>query len=282
MALAPLSPHPVDPSWSDTPDPHRQAAALSAGELLLRIRAAACCPTGRAAQRTGDSAAGRSGVAGIVEAVADDVGGLAPGDEVFGVTAPRLLRAGTERTVLAAAQLAPKPRQLDFAQAAALPTAAVTAWQMLFEHGRLERRESVVILGAERLVGRLAVQMTCAHGVHTVAVAPSRHGPALRALGAALAIDASPRVLEERCRRAAVVIDVSGGIVQRRALLALGSGSLLVSCVARPEPAVLAKSDASFALIVARVTACRLAQVAALVDRGLLAMPAAQAQVDAR
>lgn len=282
MAIAPLSPPPADAWRVDGLDPRPRAAALSAGELLLRIRAAATCPPAGHHRLAGDSVAARSGVAGIVEAVAGDVAGLVPGDEVFGVTAPRLLRAGTQRAVLAASLLALKPRQLDFAQAAALPAAAVTAWQMLFEHGRLERGDTVVILGAERTVGGLAVQMARAHGLRVVAVAPSRYAPELRALGAELAIDASPRVVEAACRHAAVVVDVTGGVVQRRALRALGPGSLLVSSVARAESAVLASTSADFAVIFTRVTAARLAQVAALVDRGLLAIPAADAQANAR
>ena len=277
MAFAPLSPSPADARYLDDLGPTVSAAALCAGELLLRIRAAA------GHHRTaGDSVAARNGVAGIVEAVADSVAGLVPGDEVFGVTTPRLLRAGTERAVLAASLLALKPRRLDFAQAAALPTAAVTAWQMLFEHGRPERGETVVILGAESVVGGLAVQMARAHGLRAVAVAPSRYAPALRALGAELAIDASPRALEAACRDAAVVVDVAGGVVQRRVLRGLGSGSVLVSSVQRAESAILASTRASFAIVVTRVTAARLAQVAALVDLGLVAMPGADAQPSAR
>ena len=254
------------------------AGALHAGELLVRIRAAAVDATsgrstfagGLAGARSSLPMASRSGVAGVVEAVGDSPIGFGPGDEVFGVTVPRLLRPGTERAVLHASRLAHKPPQMAFAQAADIPTPAVTAWQMLFEHGRLERGETVVVLGADRAVGALAVQLARAHGVRCVALAPSRHAPALRRLGADLVIDASPRVLETACGHAAVVVDAAGGNALPRALGALGSGAVLVSCVARPAPSLLASSRAHFSLCVTDVTRARLRQIAALVDQGLL------------
>jgi NADPH:quinone reductase-like Zn-dependent oxidoreductase len=212
-------------------------------------------------------AASRSGVAGIVEAVAEGQAGFQPGDEVFGVTVPRLLSPGTEHAVLSASRLARKPDRLSFAQAASIPTAAVTAWQMLFEHGRLERGETVVVLGADRPVGALAVRLAREHGVRTVALASSRHAQALRALGADLVIDASPRVLEAACTYAGVVVDAAGGNALSRALGTLASGCMLVSSVARPGPALLASSRADFSLCVPNVTTLRLAQIAAMADR---------------
>ena len=257
--------------------PNASANALQAGEILVRIHADAVRATKEtpatavhAGSRVFAPVASRSGVAGVVEAVGDMPAGFGPGDEVFGVTVPRLLRPGTERAVLLASRLAHKPRQLAFAEAAILPSPAVTAWQMLFEHGRLERGETVVVLGADRPVGAFAVQLARAHGVRNVALASSRHARTLRALGADLVIDASPRVLEVACKHAAVVVDAAGGFLLPRALGALGSGCILVSCVARPEASLLATSRAHFSLCVADVTAPRLARIAALVDAGLL------------
>ena len=261
--------------------PPASASALHAGELLVRIRAAAVdaakagatLATGFVGTPSSMPAASRSGVSGVVEAVGDARVDFGPGDEVFGVTVPRLLRPGTEHAVLQASRLARKPRDLAFAKAATMPTPAVTAWQMLFEHGRLERGETVVILGADRPVGAFAVQLARAHGVRNVALASSRHAPSLRALGADLVIDASPRVLEAACRHAAVVVDAAGGNALPRALGALGSGSALVSCVARPQSSLLASSKAGFSLCVTDVTTARLTQIAALVERGLLTDP---------
>lgn len=265
------------PSNSDR-TPQASASALQAGELLVRIRAAAVdgtkgsavVATGLASSRSFMPTASRSGVSGVVEAVGDSHANFMPGDEVFGVTVPRLLRPGTEYAVLQAARLAHKPRQLAFAQAATIPTPAVMAWQMLFEHGRVERGETVVILGAERPVGAFAVQLARAHGIRNVALASSRHAARLRTLGADLVIDASPRVLEAACGHAAVVIDAAGGNALPRTLDVLGSGGIVVSCVARPQSSLLERSKANFSLCVSDVTTARLAQIAALVDRGLL------------
>jgi len=104
----------------------------------------------------------------VAEAVGDAPVGFGTGDEVFSVTVPRQLPPGTERAVLHAARLARKPPRLPFAQAAGLPMAAVTAWQMLFEHGRLEPGETVVVRGADRAIGAFAVQLARAQGVRCV------------------------------------------------------------------------------------------------------------------
>lgn len=108
-------------------------------------------------------------LSGAVEAVGPDVDGLAPGDEVFALTPFDRDGAAAEYAVVPAGALAPKPRTLGHLEAAALPLAALSAWQGLFDHGRLEPGQRVVIHGAGGGVGHLAVQLARHRGADVVA-----------------------------------------------------------------------------------------------------------------
>jgi NADPH:quinone reductase-like Zn-dependent oxidoreductase len=85
--------------------------------------------------------------------------------------------------------LAPKPQRLNHLQAASVPVVAVTAWQMLFEHARLERGQSVMVLGAAGHVGAYAVQFAAHAGFDVVAVVGSKDAAYVRTLGARDVID---------------------------------------------------------------------------------------------
>jgi NADPH:quinone reductase-like Zn-dependent oxidoreductase len=245
------------------------------GQLLVHVLATGIAPDSRSAESPGRGrtlmpAAWRSGMAGIVQSVGENVAGFAVGDEIFGVTTPPLLHAGDSCACVSAARVAHKPRRTGFGDAAAIPTTGVAAWQMLFAHGRLEAGETVVILGADRPVGLAALQIAHACGVRIIALSSLRHATALRDLGADRVIDARPEYLEAVCARAAVVVDTLGGMIQRRALLALGSGGTVVSTVSRPDASMAAQKNVQCVLCLPIVTTVRLQQLARLIDRGLL------------
>jgi NADPH:quinone reductase-like Zn-dependent oxidoreductase len=249
------------------------AAAITVpacGEVLVRVHAAGCSMADSrellSPTRTLAPAAWRSGVAGVVEAVGEGVSLFAKGDEVFGVTNPHLLREGERWACMSSGRLAHKPSRLGFEQAASIPTIGVTAWQMLFGSGRLDAGETVVILGADAPVGQIALQLAHASGVRTIALASMRHADPLRSLGASRVIDASPEILEAVCARAAVVVDVLGGMIQRRALLALGNGGTLVSSVSRPDASLATQANVKCLLCISEVTTVRLRQLAMFID----------------
>jgi NADPH:quinone reductase-like Zn-dependent oxidoreductase len=105
-------------------------------------------------------------LSGLVETLGADVDGLAVGDEVFALTPFDRDGAAAEYTIVPAALLASKPRALDHVEAAALPLAALSAWQGLFDHGALQAGEHVLVTGANGGVGHLAVQLARHRGAH--------------------------------------------------------------------------------------------------------------------
>jgi NADPH:quinone reductase-like Zn-dependent oxidoreductase len=143
--------------------------------------------------------------AGTVEAVGKDVTGFRPGDEVFGA------RDGAFAEYVSARSLAPKPANVTFEEAAAVPVAALTALQGLRDKGRLEVGQSVLINGASGGVGTFAVQIAKALGAKTVtAVCSTRNVELARSLGADRVIDYTREDFTRTGERYDLLYDVAG------------------------------------------------------------------------
>lgn len=110
-------------------------------------------------------------VSGVVRAVGDRVDGFAVGDEVYG--SPSLMRDGAnaEFVLLDSRTAAPKPASLDHVHAAALPLVTLTAWESLFQHGRLHHGQTVLIHAGAGGVGHVAIQLARHHGCRVIATA---------------------------------------------------------------------------------------------------------------
>jgi NADPH:quinone reductase-like Zn-dependent oxidoreductase len=161
-------------------------------------------------------------VAGRVEAVGRTVTRFKPGDEVFG--------AGTgtfaEYTASTEPRLAPKPRNLSFEQAAALPVAGLTALQGLRDKARLRAGQRVLVYGAGGGVGTLAVQVARALGADVTAVSGTRNLDLLRSIGAGEVIDYTREDFAARGQAWDILFDVGANrsfADCRRALTADGT-----------------------------------------------------------
>ncbi|MCJ1686986.1 NADP-dependent oxidoreductase [Rathayibacter sp. VKM Ac-2927] len=128
-------------------------------------------------------------VSGTVDAVGDGVEGVAVGDAVLAFL-PMERDGGAAEFVLAPAEaVVAAPTSLPLADAAALPSVALTAWQALFDDGRLVAGQRVLIIGAGGVVGKYAVQLAKRAGVHVIATASPRSIDAVRSAGADEIID---------------------------------------------------------------------------------------------
>ena len=126
-----------------------------------------------------------SDVAGVVEAVGKNVTQLRPGDEVFG----RCRGAFAEYAPARADTLLPKPANLTFEQAAAVPVSACTALQALRDAGNLQPGQHALIIGAAGGVGTFAVQIAKAFGATVTGVCSTTKTDLVRSIGADRAID---------------------------------------------------------------------------------------------
>ncbi len=124
-------------------------------------------------------------LAGRVEAVGKNVTRFKPGDEVFGGCS----RACAEYTCAKEDQLVPKPHNLTFEQAAAVPTSALAALQALRDHGKVRPGQKVLVNGASGGVGTFAVQIAKALGAQVTGVCSTANVDMVRSIGADHVID---------------------------------------------------------------------------------------------
>jgi NADPH:quinone reductase-like Zn-dependent oxidoreductase len=145
-------------------------------------------------------------VAGTVESVGTEVTGFQPGDEVFGTCAG----AFAEYALATPSTLAPKPANLSFEQAAAVPVSALTALQAVRDHGRVGAGQRVLVIGASGGVGTFAVQLAKAFGAEVTGVSSTAKADLVRALGADHVIDYRREDFADGQHRYHVILDTGG------------------------------------------------------------------------
>jgi NADPH:quinone reductase-like Zn-dependent oxidoreductase len=144
--------------------------------------------------------------AGTVKAVGREIEGFRPGDEVFGASTGAL--AEFVRTRIG--WVAPKPANLSFEEAAAVPIAALTALQGLRDHGQVEAGQAVLVNGASGGVGTFGVQIAKALGAEVTAVCSTRNVEQTRALGADHVLDYTRDDVMRDDRRFDAIFHVGG------------------------------------------------------------------------
>ena len=167
------------------------------GELLVEVHAAGVNPVDVSNHEDGEWAGIElpytpgSDVSGVVRAVGDGVAGFSIGDEVFALTDFLGVRHGSyaEIQVVPAAIVASKPASLSHVEAASVPLAAGTAYELIAHRLDLQRDERVVIFGAAGGVGGFATQLATQRGAAVIAIGRAAAHPYLRSLGAALMLD---------------------------------------------------------------------------------------------
>ena len=211
--------------------------ALTDDGVLVRVRASSVNPaewyavTGRPyiarptmGLRSPKQTVPGADFAGTVEAVGSAVTDVRPGDEVFGGTPSGAFAeyVCVRQTVVA------KPANLSFEQAAAVPTAAVTALQGLRDHGRLRPGQTVLINGASGGVGTFAVQLAKALGAEVTGVCSTRNLDLARSLGADHVVDYAREDFTRSGRRYDLLLDVAGSRSWPECRRVLGPDATLV------------------------------------------------------
>jgi NADPH:quinone reductase-like Zn-dependent oxidoreductase len=174
-------------------------------------------------------------VAGVVEGVGSAAVDVATGDAVYGLIDFHRDGADAQYVAVRAGDLAPKPAALTFAEAAAAPLSALTAWQALFDHGDLRTGQRVLVHGGAGGVGTFAVQLARWCGAHVATTASVRDAELLRELGADEVIDYRAQRFDDVLTDVDVVLDTVGGDTWERSWRVLGPGGRLVS-IAVPRP----------------------------------------------
>lgn len=207
----------------------------AAGEVLVRVLAASVNPVDwkyRRGIRPPElpMVLGRD-IAGIIESSRAE--GFNEGEEVFGTAAS----GGYAQFATAATDaIARKPAALSYEQAAAIPVAALTAWQALLDRGGLKRGQTALIAGAAGGVGHFAVQFSRRAEAWVIATGSGRNREFVLGLGADEYVDYTEQVVAEAARDVDVAFDTVGGATTSSLLPAVREGGILVTVAgAAPE-----------------------------------------------
>ena len=170
--------------------------------------------------------------AGIVEEVGSEVTTLQKGDAVFGE--PNFPGHGSyaEFCAAKATQFALKPQSISFNEAAGVPLAGLTAWTALFEHGKLQPGQRILIQGASGGVGSLAVQFAKAKGAYVIGTASASNLDFVKQLGADEVIDYQNQPVNEFVHDVDVVFEASplrDNAERLKAVTVLKEGGLFVT-----------------------------------------------------
>src|SRR5689334_14305700 len=221
----------------ERPEPH-----ASINDVVVQIHASGYVPTELAWPSTWTDRLDRARtpsipgheLAGVVTALGYGTTGLSAGQRVFGLT--DWYRDGTlaEYAAVEARNLAPLPGDVDFTVGASLPISGLTAWQGLFEHGRLQAGQSVLVHGAAGAVGSMVTQLAREAGAYVIGTGRAADRQTVLDFGAKEFVDLENDTLED-VGQVDLVFDVIGGEIGKRSARLIRAGGTLVTVTGPTE-----------------------------------------------
>src|SRR6476660_8851400 len=213
-------------------------------------------------------------LSGVVEEIGPGpaaAGRFKKGDEVYSV--PDVSRDGAyaEYIVVRESELALKPKSLHHIRAAAVPLAALTAWQALFDTAQLQPDQRVLIHAGSGGVGHFDVQRAKWKVFFFIDTATTKNQDLLRKLGVDEPIDYTQQRFEDIARKIDIVLDTLGGDTQERSWSVLKKGGNLVSLVEPPPEEKAKKLGVRAAILGAQPNGAQLAEIAKIIEAGKLA-----------
>ena len=222
---------------SELPYPH-----AAENDVIVRVHAAGFTPgeldwpatwTDRAGRDRTPSVLGHE-LSGVVVELGFGTTGLTVGQRVFGVTDWARNGSLAEYAAVEARNLAPLAADIDHTVAAALPISGLTAWQGLFDHGRLRAGQTVLVHGAAGGVGSVAVQLAREAGARVIGTGRAADKDRAHDLGAETFLDLQTEPFE-RAGEVDVAFDVIGGEILDRTARMVRAGGTLVSIAQPPR-----------------------------------------------
>ncbi|MFD3519896.1 NADP-dependent oxidoreductase [Streptomyces sp. NPDC058653] len=243
-------------------------------DVIVRVHAAGFTPgeltwpgtwTDRAGRDRTPSVPGHE-LSGVVTELGYGTTGLTVGQRVFGLADWSRDGALAEYTAVEARNLAPLPADVDHVTAAALPVSGLTAWQALFDHGRLTTGQTVLVHGAAGGVGSLAVQLAREVGARVIGTGRAADRETVIGLGADVFVDLQAERLED-IGEVDLVFDVIGGDILERSAALVRAGGTLVTIA---EPVTVRPADGRAVFFVVTADRAQLVELAARLRDGRL------------
>jgi len=203
-------------------------------------------------------------IAGIVEKTGAKITKLKAGDSIYAYV---LWGGGyAEFAVATEGEATAKPKSLNYIEAAAVPLAALTAWQALIDAAKLGAGQTVLIHGGSGGVGSMAIQIAKARGAKVIATASTPNQELLKQLGADVTVDYTKTKFEDVAKDVDVVLDSVGKDTLARSYGVVRKGGIITTLVAQPDQAQLDKHGIRGVAISVKPTASELAEIAKLIE----------------
>lgn len=207
-------------------------------------------------------------VAGVVVETGPEVTKFKVGDPVF--TRPDIRRNGGYAEYIAVDEslVAPKPANLSFEEAAAVPLAALTAWDALVETAHIAQGQRALIHAGAGGVGIYAIQLAKHFGAHVTTTVSERNVELVKSLGADAVIDYNKQDFSTAGRVYDIVFDTVGGDVQEKSFQVVKTGGILVSIVSPPDQAKCEANGIRGAWFFLEPDGEKLARIGRLIEQG--------------
>ncbi|MFF7212918.1 NADP-dependent oxidoreductase [Streptomyces sp. NPDC008238] len=254
---------------TDLPHPH-----AAENDVIVRVHAAGFTPgeldwpatwTDRAGRDRTPTVPGHE-LSGVVTELGYGTTRLTVGQRVFGLADWARNGSLAEYVAVETRNLAPLPADVDHTVAAALPISGLTAWQALFEHGRLEAGQTVLVHGAAGGVGSLAVQLAHEAGARVIGTGRAADRDTAHCLGADVFVDLQNDRLED-VGAVDLVLDVFGGDILQRSTALVRTGGTVVTIA---EPPTVRPEGGRAVFFVVEVDQARLVDLVRRVRDGRL------------
>lgn len=204
-------------------------------------------------------------IAGVVEKTGVQITKLKIGDPVFAFV---LWGGGwAQYAVATEGEAALKPKSISYVEAAAVPLAALTAWQALIDTAKLRAGQTVLIHGGSGGVGSFAIQIAKALGAKVIATASTANQDLLKQLGADVVIDYTRTKFESVAKDVDVVLDPVGKDTLARSYAVVKKDGFIVSLVSRIDQEVLDKHGIRGTSLAAKPNADELAEIGKWIDQ---------------
>jgi NADPH:quinone reductase-like Zn-dependent oxidoreductase len=249
---------------------------VGAGEVLIRVHATAVTQGELEWYPTWHTSNGDPRLnpvpghefSGVINKIASDLTGLSKGDPVYGLNSWFFDGAAAEYCLTTPAEIAPKPTTIGHVEAAAVPISGLTAWQALFDHGKLQPGQKVLIHGGAGGVGSFAIQLAAWHGAFVATTVSEANAGFVRQLGATETIDYRKARLEEVANDADLILDLVGGDTLMCSLDTVKRGGRVVTVAASSESVEDEKVKEAFFIVEAKRE--QLVELAKLIDTGVI------------
>jgi NADPH:quinone reductase-like Zn-dependent oxidoreductase len=245
-------------------------------DVLIKVHAAGVIPTELIWSPTTQTRTGGKRLnaipghefSGVIAAKGDDVSDFKIGQAVYGMNDWFSDGATAEFCLTQPSSIALKPSTLSHQEAATVPISALTAWQALFDHARLQPKERILIHGGSGGVGTFAVQLAHRHGAHVISTASTRNVSLVKQLGADEVIDYKTSNFQDLVQDADVVLDTVGGKTRDLSWSVLQPKGRLVTVSADTESSADPRDKNAFFIV--EPNQMQLIEIAKLFEKGIL------------